>query len=90
MKKGAPISALFVDIGGVLLSDDWDHLARRRAARHFKPNWTEMEQRHSLNFNIYDENKLALAEGLGVQGILHADYKFACAKPASSGMEIAR
>ena len=25
MKKGAPISALFVDIGGVLLTNGWDH-----------------------------------------------------------------
>jgi hypothetical protein len=31
MKKGAPITALFLDIGGVLLTNGWDHHARRRA-----------------------------------------------------------
>ena len=65
MKKNIPITTLFLDIGGVLLNNGWDHLARRRAAKHFKLNWAEMEQRHSLNFNIYEEDKLTLDEYLG-------------------------
>ena len=65
MKKTIPITTLFLDIGGVLLTDGWDHLARRRAAKHFKLNWAEMEERHSLNFNIYEEDKLTLEEYLG-------------------------
>jgi putative hydrolase of the HAD superfamily len=56
---------LFLDIGGVLLNNGWDHHARRRAAKHFKLNWAGMEQRHSLNFNIYEEDKLTLDEYLG-------------------------
>jgi len=60
MKKGAPISALFVDIGGVLLNDGWDHHARKRAARRFKLEWAELEERHNLNFNIYETDKLTL------------------------------
>ena len=47
MKKIIPITTLFLDIGGVLLNDGWDHHARKRAAKHFKLNWAEMEQRHS-------------------------------------------
>jgi hypothetical protein len=31
MKKAIPIKALFLDIGGVLLTDGWDHHARRQA-----------------------------------------------------------
>ena len=65
MKKTIRITTLFLDIGGVLLNNGWDHLARRRAAKHFKLNWAEMEQRHSLNFNIYEEDKLTLDEYLG-------------------------
>ena len=34
MKKD--ITALFLDIGGVLLTNGWDHLARKRAATNFK------------------------------------------------------
>ena len=33
MKRAIPITTLFVDIGGVLLTNGWDHHARRRAAK---------------------------------------------------------
>ena len=58
MKRPIPITTLFLDIGGVLLSDGWDHHARQRAATLFKLKWAEMEQRHSLNFDTYEEGKL--------------------------------
>jgi putative hydrolase of the HAD superfamily len=59
-----PITALFLDIGGVLLTNGWDHHARRRAAKHFKLEWAEMEQRHGLTFDTYEEGKLTLEEYL--------------------------
>ena len=65
MKRNAPITTLFLDIGGVLLTDGWDHLARRRAAKHFKLNRAEMEDRHHLTFDTYEEGKLTLEEYLG-------------------------
>ena len=64
MKRGAPITVLFVDIGGVLLTDGWDHAARKRAARTFKLKWAEMEDRHQSNFATYEEGKLTLEEYL--------------------------
>jgi putative hydrolase of the HAD superfamily len=64
MKKATAITCLFLDIGGVLLTDGWDHHARRRAAKHFKLEWAEMEGRHSLNFAVYEEGKLTLEEYL--------------------------
>jgi putative hydrolase of the HAD superfamily len=64
MKRRAPITALFVDIGGVLLTDGWDHDARRRAARNFKLELAEMEDRHHLTFDTYEEGKLTLGEYL--------------------------
>ena len=65
MKKPLPITTLFVDVGGVLLTDGWDHLARKRAARHFKLNWAEMDQRHRLVFETHEEGKLSFQEYLG-------------------------
>jgi len=64
MKKSAPISALFVDIGGVLLTNGWDHHARRRATKHFKLDWAEMEERHGLNFETHEEDKITFNEYL--------------------------
>ncbi len=42
MKHAASTTCLFVDIGGVLLTNGWDHLARRRAAKHFGLKWATM------------------------------------------------
>jgi putative hydrolase of the HAD superfamily len=59
-----PITTLFLDIGGVLLSNGWDHRARRRAAAHFGLDLAEMENRHHLTFDTYEEGKLTLEEYL--------------------------
>jgi putative hydrolase of the HAD superfamily len=56
---------LFLDIGGVLLTDGWDHHARKRAATHFKLELAGMEDRHHLTFDTYEEGKLTLEEYLG-------------------------
>jgi putative hydrolase of the HAD superfamily len=64
MTTSAACACLFVDIGGVLLTDGWDHLARRRAARAFSLDLTEMEERHRLVFETFEEGKLTLAEYL--------------------------
>ncbi len=60
MTKSLPITALFVDIGGVLLTNGWDHFARRRAAKHFKVSYSELEDRHHLMFSTYEVGKITL------------------------------
>jgi putative hydrolase of the HAD superfamily len=65
MKKAAAITCVFLDIGGVLLTDGWDHHARKRAATYFKLKWAEMEEQHHLTFDTYEEGKLTLEEYLG-------------------------
>jgi putative hydrolase of the HAD superfamily len=65
MKKTKPITTLFVDVGGVLLTNGWDHLARKRAAKHFKLDWAEMDERHRLVFETHEEGKLSFEEYLG-------------------------
>jgi putative hydrolase of the HAD superfamily len=64
MKRSSPVTALFLDVGGVLLTDGWDHHARKRAAKRFKLKWAEMEDRHHLTFDTYEEGKLTLEEYL--------------------------
>jgi putative hydrolase of the HAD superfamily len=60
-----PITALFLDVGGVLLNNGWDHQARRRAAKNFNLEWAEMEDRHRLTFEVHEEGKITLEEYLG-------------------------
>jgi putative hydrolase of the HAD superfamily len=64
MKKATAITCLFLDIGGVLLTDGFDHNARQRAAANFKFDLAEMEERHHLTFDPYEEGKLTLEEYL--------------------------
>jgi putative hydrolase of the HAD superfamily len=65
VKRAIPIKALFVDVGDVLLTNGWDHLARRRAARNFKLDWAEMDKRHRLVFETHEEGKLSFDDYLG-------------------------
>lgn len=57
-------TTLFLDIGGVLLSNGWDRYARARAAELFHLEFDEMNERHHLTFNIYEEGKLTLDDYL--------------------------
>jgi len=65
MKSSTDITTIFVDVGGVLLTNGWDHHARRRAAKNFKLPWAEMEERHRLVFETHEEGKLPFEEYLG-------------------------
>ncbi len=42
--KVSEVRCLFVDVGGVLLSNGWDHDERRRAATHFQLGLAELEE----------------------------------------------
>ncbi len=65
MKKANAITCIFLDVGGVLLTNGWDHHARKRAATNFNLELAEMEDRHHLTFDTYEEGKLTLEEYLG-------------------------
>jgi putative hydrolase of the HAD superfamily len=55
-----PVEALFLDIGGVLLTNGWDRRARQRACELFHLDFAEVDERHHLTFDIYEEGKLEL------------------------------
>ena len=99
MKKISPITALFLDIGGVLLTNGWDHHDRRRAAKHFKLNWAEMQERHELNFETHEEDKITFHEYLDrvifweKRPFTRAEFRqfmFAQSKPFSEMIELVR
>ncbi len=62
--KTTPITTLFLDIGGVLLSNGWGHVSRKLAAQVFNLDSDEMEERHLLNKGTLESGKLTLKEYL--------------------------
>ena len=64
MQQHPTITTLFLDIGGVLLSNGWDRAGRREAAARFSLDLPELEERHHLTFDTYEEGKLTLDEYL--------------------------
>lgn len=69
------MKALFVDIGGVLLTNGWDRNARARAATEFHLEPGEMEERHHLTFATYEAGKITLDEYLN-RVIFHKKRSF--------------
>jgi putative hydrolase of the HAD superfamily len=64
MTHSINVSALFLDIGGVLLTNGWDRNARHLAAKTFDLDFAEMDERHHLTFDTYEVGKLSLEEYL--------------------------
>ncbi len=64
MKVKTGIKYLFVDIGGVLLTDGWSQRSRKLAVKEFGLNPEEMEKRHSQAFETYEEGKFTITEYL--------------------------
>jgi putative hydrolase of the HAD superfamily len=60
----SPITDLFLDIGGVLLTNGWDDDIQKRTADKFGLDYQEMHERHHLTFDTYEEGKLSLDEYL--------------------------
>ncbi len=60
MTKPPETTALFWDIGGVLLENGWDLKKRKRAAETFGLDLDELNERHHLTFDTYEEGKLSL------------------------------
>ncbi len=58
------ITSLFLDIGGVLLTNGWDRSARQQAAKAFQLDYDDVEERHHLTYDTYEEGKLSLDDYL--------------------------
>ncbi len=64
MGAAAGITATFWDCGGVLLTNGWDHIARRQAAEHFGLNFEEFEQRHTEPNDEWERGHITVSEYL--------------------------
>jgi putative hydrolase of the HAD superfamily len=62
--KDKKINTLFLDIGGVLLTNGWGGEARSKAVAHFELNKDELNERHHLTFDTYEQGKLSLNDYL--------------------------
>ncbi len=75
MASTSSITTVCVDIGGVLLTNGWDHTMREQAAREFGLDYDDMNERHHLTFDTYEEGKLTLDEYLS-RVVFHAERRF--------------
>jgi putative hydrolase of the HAD superfamily len=58
------ITTLFWDIGGVVLTNGWDHDSRMIAAQTFGLDWEEFRERHDLSFPAFDAGQISLNQYL--------------------------
>src|SRR5882672_8301496 len=63
-KEAAEVKVIFSDIGGVFLSNGWEHQSREKLAKQFHLDFREMEILHDFIFNTYEIGKLTLDEYL--------------------------
>jgi len=52
--------AILFDVGGVCLTNGWDHGSRRRAAERFSLDYDELERRHDALYAEFERGELAL------------------------------
>lgn len=60
----ARITALFSDVGGVVLTNGWDRSSRRKAVEKFRLEWEEFEDRHELVAAAFDKGQLSVEQYL--------------------------
>jgi putative hydrolase of the HAD superfamily len=93
------ITTLFLDIGGVLLTDGWGHKSRAQAARAFELDAKVLETRHQQAFDAYEMGELSLADYLSrvvfyqKQPFTRAQFRkvmFAQSQPYSQMIELVR
>jgi len=54
------IQALFLDVGGVLLTNGWDRASRKAAATTFAFDYADMDERHHLTYDTFEVGKISL------------------------------
>jgi len=83
------VTTLFVDIGGVLLTDGWGHEFRKLAVKKFHLNQQEMEDRHQQVFETFELDKITMEEYLNLvifyerrpfNPVQFKEFMFACSE----------
>lgn len=69
--KTDEVKVIFLDIGGVLLSNGWGHESRQKAAEKFDLDYEEMDALHHFIFNVYEIGRISLDEYLDTVVFTH-------------------
>jgi putative hydrolase of the HAD superfamily len=94
-----PISALFWDVGGVLLSNAWDREQRERALEKFGLDLAEFQDRHEMLVSSFERGKITLDEYLDrtvfyrprpFTPTAFRDYMFSLSQPDAEALALAR
>jgi putative hydrolase of the HAD superfamily len=56
----ADVTALFWDVGGVILSNGWDRAARAAAAKQFGLDWEDFQDRHELASPAFETGQITI------------------------------
>ena len=93
------ITALFWDVGGVLLTNAWDHAERNRALIQFELDEVDFNDRHQMLVSSFERGKITLDEYLQ-RTILYRtrtfskqsfkDYMFSLSRPNDDVLDVAR
>jgi putative hydrolase of the HAD superfamily len=74
-ETGNQITSLFLDVGGVLLTNAWDTKIRKKACESFNLDFDDVNERHHLSFDTYELGKLSLDDYLN-RIIFYKDQPF--------------
>jgi len=94
----AKITAIFWDVGGVLLSNGWDHVQRRRAFAKFGLDEVEVEDRHEMLVSSLERGKITLDDYLQRTIFYRArsftpeqfkQYVFSLSQPCQESLDLA-
>ncbi len=94
-----PIRALFWDVGGVLLTNAWDHVQRMATLDHFHLDEAEFHDRHEMVVSSFERGKITLDEYLDRTVFYRARefsredfkaYMFSLSKPFPEVLNLAR
>lgn len=93
------IRALFWDVGGVLLTNAWDHDQRAKALAHFQIDPDDFQSRHELLVSSFERGKITLDEYLERTIFYRArsftpdsfrDYMFSLSQPFPDVLQFAQ
>ena len=93
------IRAIFWDVGGVLLSNAWDHTERMAALEHFRLDEEEFHSLHEMVVSSFERGKISLEEYLDRTVFYRnrsftreefRDYMFALSRPMPEVLDFAR
>jgi len=95
----AKISALFWDVGGVLLSNAWDREQRQRTLQQFRLDEVEFESRHEMLISSFERGKITLHDYLertifyrprSFTPDMFKEYMFSLSQPNPETLQLAR